>query len=211
MAQIKGVEPASDATQSYGDMTVEFTDKWYQVERTNIYYYAVNRGVFNQYRRVRETTNSMYVLVPKRMYDEFAEICDEYAISKTPINRPPDYDEASCGVLTTRLRGHVSRCTECRAADGKAPAKRASVQAGLRKRDGEVKTVFALPELAEFTLDGLLKLMGTYRDEAVDIAASLEASVTAVSEVQTLFKRLAEIRQASPHLSAAMDHFLGVK
>ena len=71
--------------------------------------------------------------------------------------------------------------------------------------------MFALPELTEFTLDGLLTLMGTYRDEAVEIAASLEASVTAVSEVQTLFKRLAEIRQASPHLSAAMDHFLEVK
>jgi hypothetical protein len=208
MGQIKNVEPV---TQSYGDMTAELTDKWYQLERTNIYYYAVNRGVFNQYRVVRETTNSMYVLVPKRMYDEFAEICDEYAISKTLISRPPAYDEASCGVLTTRLRGHVSRCTECREASGKAPARAKGVQAGLRKRDGEVNTVFALPELTEFTLDGLLELMGKYRDEAVEIAASLEASVTAVSEVQTLFKRLAEIRQASPHLSAAMDHFLEVK
>ena len=64
MGQIKNVEPV---TQSYGDMTTEFTDKWYQLDRTNIYYYAVNRGVFNQYRVVRETTNSMYVLVPRRM------------------------------------------------------------------------------------------------------------------------------------------------
>ena len=211
MGQIKSVEPASDATQSYGDMTVEFTDKWYQLERTNIYYYAVNRGVFHQYRVVRETTNSIYVLVPKRMYDEFAEICDEYAISKTHISRPPAYDEASCGVLTTRLRGHISRCTECREASGKAPARAKGVQAGLRKRDGEVKTVFALPELGEFSLDGLLELMDKYRDEAVDIAANLEKSVTAVSEVQALFKRLAEIRETNPHLSAAMDHFLEVK
>ena len=197
MGQIKNVEPVAE--------WAEITDKWYQLERTNIYYYAVTRGVFHQYRAVRHTTNCIYVLVPKRMYDEFTEICDEYAISKTPINRPPDYDTAECGVLTTKLRHHVYRCTECR------PARYRGVRAGLRKRDGDVKTVFALPELAEFTLDGLLDLMGKYRDEAMEIAASLEASVTAVSEVQTLFKRLAEIRQASPHLSAAMDHFLEVK
>jgi hypothetical protein len=211
MGQIKNVEPAIDVAQSYGDVTVEFTDRWYLVERANIYYYVVVRGVFHQYRTVRETRDGVFILVPKRMYDEFTEICDEYGMAKTPINRPPEYDEASCGVLTTRLLGHISKCAECRAASGKPPIRAKGVQAGLRKRDGDVKTVFALPELTEFTLDGLLDLMGKYRDEAVEIAASLEASVTAVSEVQTLFKRLAEIRQASPHLSAAMDHFLEVK
>ena len=211
MEQTKSVEPANDATQSYGDMTVEFSDKWYQLERKNMYYYAQNRGVFNQYRTIRETTNRIYVLVPKRMYDEFVEICEEYAISREHITRPPDHDTAPCGILTTRAVQHQGRCPGCRAAKGKGPVKAAGAQAGSRTRDGKVKTVFALPELTEFTLDGLLTLMGTYRDEAVEIAASLEASVTAVSEVQTLFKRLAEIRQASPHLSAAMDHFLEVK
>ena len=211
MGQINSVEPASDATQSYGDMTVEFSDKWYQLERKNMYYYAQDRGVFNQYRTIRETTNRIYVLVPKRMYDEFVEICEEYAISREHITRPPDHATAPCGILTTRLRGHLGRCPGCRAAKGKGPVKAAGAQAGSRTRDGAVKTVFALPELGEFSLDGLLELMDKYRDEAVDIAANLEKSVTAVSEVQALFKRLAEIRETNPHLSAAMDHFLEVK
>ena len=211
MEQIKSVEPASDAIQSYGDMTVEFSDKWYQLERKNMYYYAQNRGVFNQYRVIRETTNRIYVLVPKRMYDEFVEICEEYAISREHITRPPDHGTAPCGILTTRAVQHQGRCPGCRAAKGKGPVKAAGAQAGSRTRDGAVKTVFALPELGEFSLDGLLELMGKYRDEAVDIAANLEKSVTAVSEVQALFKRLAEIRETNPHLSAAMDHFLEVK
>ena len=213
MEQIKSVEPASDAIQSYGDMTVDFTDKWYQLERKSMYYYAQDRGVFNQYRVIRETGNRIYVLVSKHMYDEFVEICEEYAISREHITRPPDHGTAPCGILTTRVVQHRGRCPECRTAKGKGPVryKGQGAQAGSRKRDGTVKTVFALPELGEFSLDGLLELMGKYRDEAVDIAANLEKSVTAVSEVQALFKRLAEIREASPHLSAAMDHFLEVK
>ena len=213
MGQIKSVEPASDAIQSYGDMTVEVTDKWYQLERKSMYYYAQDRGVFNQYRVIRETTNRIYVLVSKHMYDEFVEICEEYAISREHITRPPDHGTAPCGILTTRVVQHQGRCPECRVTKGKGPVryKGQGAQAGSRKRDGAVKTVFALPELGEFSLNGLLELMDKYRDEAVDIAANLEKSVTAVSEVQALFKRLAEIREASPHLSAAMDHFLEVK
>ena len=81
----------------------------------------------------------------------------------------------------------------------------------MRKRDGDVNTVFALPELREFSFDGLLDLMGKYRDEAMEIASSLDASITNVNEVRSLLGRLSEIREASPHLSAAMDHFLEVK
>jgi hypothetical protein len=176
-----------------------------------MYYYAQDRGLFNQYRIIRETGNRIYVLVSKHMYDEFVEICEEYAISREHITRPPDHGTAPCGILTTRAVQHQGRCPGCRAAKGKGPVKAAGAQAGSRTRDGAVKTVFALPELGEFSLDGLLELMDKYRDEAVDIAANLEKSVTAVSEVQALFKRLAEIREASPHLSAAMDHFLEVK
>ena len=165
-----------------------------------MYYLVSTLGVFNQYRVVRENSTCVYILVPQRMHDEFTEICEDYNISKSVVARPPVHEEAPCGLLTTKLSQHTNRCTECRVANGKLPAKPKGVQAGVRKRDGDVNTVFALPELREFSFDGLLDLMGKYRDEAMEIASSLDASITNVNEVRSLLGRLSEIRLSLIHI-----------
>ncbi len=179
------------------------TGSWRRVEG-EVWRLSTFRRQIDDYRAV-VSSGTVWVLVPDDRQVEFDLLVAEAGLTSYSVDvlygdgaveiRPPASVAVPCGlsVVATGAARHRGQCGLCRTAEGRPL---------LRGRNGPVTTI-SVPEMAgDMSMDGLVRVLQTAANRALELSVWLETAVTAVRQVPEV---RAEIRLLEERLSSYVE------
>lgn len=133
-------------------------------------------------------------------------VATEYTCTSVKPVAEPTHHIMLCGLsgLTAdTVKRHESHCSSCKALRRNGPSPTPTVVAS------PAETVVSVKGLADLSLNGMLSLMRQRVDEAMGLAATYEAAITAIERMGEAEKQLAAAQALVDSDRKALAYFLG--
>lgn len=167
---------------------------------------------------VQETQKRIYVEIPEEEQGWLDKVCKDFNLNQIKQTSSPKYDKAPCGLLTIDVARHHLACTKCKIAEGRNVASVPKVIGPgtmnlnpYKPRNGKSRTILSVPGLSDFSLNGLLSLFKTRRDEAMDLADHYDKAAKALESLEETEKNLIKFQEEKKQHVQALNFFLEEK
>lgn len=157
---------------------------------------------------IRDNRNTIYVETPESELGWLDKVSKDLNLKATRVATPPDWSTAPCGCKTVNIEYHQRSCPKCKALRGISPKKPATPKA---RKNGRSTTIFKLPGLPDFSLNGLLSYLKGQRDAALTYAQELDAAVAALEKVEGIDRQIKELASERIEQQKALAFFLARK
>jgi hypothetical protein len=152
--------------------------------------------------QVRDTNKQFYIEIPEQELGWLDKIKTDLNLTTQIIGgEGPTYQKTPCGVNSVNPKWHILACNACKALRGPPKVK--------KPHDGVSKTIFTLPGLPDFSLNGLVSYLKDKRDEAMAMATELDSAIIAVEKLEGLETQLKSLQAEKIEQVKALDFFLG--
>lgn len=179
--------------------------EWYAIGGTNA---RIRKGIKDLQGAsilVQDTSKGIYVKIPESEKGWLDKICNDLGLNCVPCVAP-EYFQADCGKLTTNPARHKMACRSCLALRGITEVKKPVKH--IHEGDGKSQTLFKLPGLPDFSLDGLISYLQGRRDEALNIAQEIDTTVSNLTKMKEIENTLSTILNEREEIKKALDYFL---
>lgn len=140
--------------------------------------------------------NVVYVALPAQELSWLDGIAKDTGVRRREVPKFPAHGKAPCGLLTTKLRYHMSRCRKC------------TVLRAPEPQHGESKTVVKVEGLHDLTLSGLVELMRRKMDESLALAQEYDTVLKALEKMPALQEQLTELQRQIAEHQQALGYFM---
>lgn len=173
---------------------------WFRLEAYDSKMRKVRKQMHNTVDYISAGAGKTFVGIPESEKKWLLDKSKDMGFSMAEVDGPPQYQTAECGEKVTDTRYHRLGCQKCMALRGKVRK--------IENRPSEVKSVFKVPGLTHFSVNGMLSVMKGRADEALRLASEYEQAIKALEGLESLEARMIQFRKEADEHRKALAYFL---
>ena len=150
-------------------------------------------------------STSIYVEIPDSEQGWLDKIVKDFSLTQKIVDTV-EYRETKCGKLHADLAHHEVRCKVCRGIIDKV--KEAASDFSSKRPSYKPKVLFKLPGLQHASLNGLISLLQSRRDESLNLAEEYDQIVKGLTKLPSIEDQIKALVKEKSEVQKALNLFL---